>query len=99
MKNSFDINAILTKVSYGDRARPVRDWFVLLAVMAVLVGLSVGWNVWLLRNMEKGGTIGTPETPSAFDTAPIESVRAVFESRAEEEARYENEYRFVDPSR
>jgi hypothetical protein len=67
--------------------------------MTVLVALSIGWNLWLLRSVEKGGTIGDENaTVESFDEAPIESVRAVFEERRAEQLRYRQEYRFVDPS-
>lgn len=89
---------MLQKFSYGDRVHPARDWFRLLVVMTLLIAVSIGWNIWLLRSVEKGGTIGdeTVEVES-FDAAPIESVRAVFEERRAEQLRYRQEYRFVDP--
>jgi hypothetical protein len=99
MKIPFDIRAILRNLSYGDRVRPVRDWFVLLGATAMLIGLSIGWNVWLFQNVERGGFTDPAEAAGAFDPLPIESVRAVFEERRAQEARYEDEYRFVDPSR
>ncbi|MGK2908739.1 MAG: hypothetical protein ACSLE1_02920 [Sphingobium sp.] len=88
----------LKKLGYGDRVRPSRDWFVLLAIACVLVGASIGWNVLLYKTAERGGAIGDERLPEPFDAAPIESVRAVFESRALERAQYEQGPRFVDPS-
>ncbi len=99
MTMPFDMGSLLKKVSYGPRIRPTRDWLAILSVAGTLVVASIGWNLWLLRSVGQGGVIGNQSPPAAFDETPIESVRAVFESRAEEEARYADEYRFVDPSR
>lgn len=98
MKN-IELGPILKKLSYGPRIRPARDWFVLLSITIVLLIASVLWNLWLLKSVEQGGTIGNEAPPPAFDAAPIESVRTLFESRSAEEARFRQEYRFVDPSR
>jgi len=99
MKPSFDFAPLLKKISYGDQVHPARDWFRLLMAMTVLIAVSIGWNVWLLRSVEEGGTIGDESaTIESFDEAPIESVRAVFEGRRSEQLRYRQEYRFVDPS-
>ena len=71
----------------------------MLLVATLLIALSVGWNLWLLRNVEKGGIIGDENIEvDSFDEAPIESVRTVFEEREAEQLRYRQEYRFVDPS-
>lgn len=84
--------------SYGDRPRPLRDWFILVSLGAILLGLSVGWNAWQFVRVTEGQTIGeaVPQTiaPAA---ASLEGVRSVFQNRAAEEARYRTEYRFVDP--
>lgn len=99
MKNLLNLGSVLKKFSYGNAVHPARDWFYLLVVMTVLIALSIGWNVWLLRSVEKGGTIGDESIEvDSFDEAPIESVRAVFEERRAEQLRYRQEYRFVDPS-
>lgn len=100
MKISLNLGPILKKFSYGSHVHPARDWFYLLVVMTVLVAFSIGWNLWLLRSVENGETIGDENTAiESFDEAPIESVRAVFEQRRTEQLRYRQEYRFVDPSR
>ncbi len=99
MKTSLNLAPILKKFSYGNHVHPARDWFYLLVGMTVLVALSIGWNLWLLKSVEKGGIIGDESAVvESFDEAPIESVRAVFEERRAEQLRYRQEYRFVDPS-
>ncbi|MDP3402503.1 MAG: hypothetical protein Q8S35_00915 [bacterium] len=99
MKTSLNLAPILKKFSYGNYVHPARDWFYLLVAMTVLVALSIGWNLWLLKSVEKGGIIGDENAVvESFDEAPIESVRAVFEERRAEQLRYRQEYRFVDPS-
>lgn len=99
MKKSLNIGPLLKRFSYGTRMHPARDWFYLLCAATVLVAVSIAWNVWLLRSVQQGGTIGNETAPEAFDASSIESVRAVFEARKDEEWKYRQEYRFVDPSR
>ena len=99
MKPSLDLAPLLRRFSYGNHVRPARDWFYMLLAATLLIALSVGWNLWLLRNVEKGGIIGDENIEvDSFDEAPIESVRTVFEEREAEQLRYRQEYRFVDPS-
>lgn len=99
MKTSLSFGPLLKKFSYGTRTHPARDWFYILLAATILIALSIAWNIWLLRSVEGGGTIGdeTVEVES-FDESPIESVRALFKAREEEQLRYRQEYRFVDPS-
>lgn len=99
MDISTDLGSLAKRFSYGRRMRPERDWFVLLAVAAVLVLASAAWNLWLFAKVEQGYALDADAVPATFDAAPIESVRAVFEERRAEELRYRQEYRFVDPSR
>lgn len=64
-----------------------------------MVALSVGWNFWLLKSVERGAVIGDPgRQRPGLDERSVEPVRAVFESREQEQGRYREEYRFVDPS-
>jgi len=99
MKLSFNAGAFVKRFSYGNQVHPSRDWFYLLAAALLLVAVSVGWNAWLLQEVERDGTKESDTLTESFDAAPIESVRAVFESRRVEEIRYRTEYQFVDPSR
>lgn len=98
MKLSLDLKTVGKKLSYGDRIQPQRDWFIVLSLATFLIVLSIGWNLWLLRSVEQGRTIGNEQVSTAFDAKPIESVRAVFEARRLEELKYRQQYRFVDPS-
>lgn len=99
MKISLNLGLVLKKFSYGSHVHPARDWLYLLVAMTLFVALSIGWNLWLLRSVEKGQIIGDENTAiESFDETPIESVRAVFEQRRTEQLRYRQEYRFVDPS-
>lgn len=95
--SNFDYKSALAKVSYGDRPRPVRDWFAVLGTFALLVGLSIGWNLWLLRQAEREAETTAAAPAAAFDAAPIESARAVFAERAAQAENYRSGYRFVDP--
>jgi hypothetical protein len=63
----------------------------------MLVTLSLCWNVWLLWRAGQGA--GIRENGEVQGPASVSSVRALFEVRAQEERRYRQEYRFVDPSR
>lgn len=99
MKPSFSLNALHKKFSYGTHTEPARDWFYVLLAASVLVALSIAWNIWLLRSVEAGGTIGDESAVvESFDESSIESVRTLFRAREEEQLRYRQEYRFVDPS-
>jgi hypothetical protein len=100
MKMPFvDVSTAIRKASYGERLRPERDWLLLLAGAGLLLVASIVWNLWLFRSVGEGAVIGAGAAPAAFDATPIQSVRAVFDSRAREEARYAGDLHFVDPSR
>lgn len=98
MKIHFDIKKILQTFGYGERMHPARDWFILLASALMLVIASVAWNIFLLTKVERGEAIGDEMPQTTFEAAPIDKVQEVFESRKEEELRYRQQYRFVDPS-
>lgn len=88
------------KIGYGDRIRPVRDWFALLAACFLLLIASIAWNAWSFYRVTTGDgfTIEAPapSTP-ALDALP--EAREVLETRAAEEERYRSFYQFVDPAR
>lgn len=98
MNTSLNLNSLRKRFSYGSHPRPARDWFAILSVATLLVVLSIGWNLWLLRSVERGGVIGNEAPPPTFDAAPIEAIRALFEARRQKELQYRQEFRFVDPS-
>jgi hypothetical protein len=85
--------------SYGEKLRPQRDWFVLLVVAGVLLAISVAWNLWLFSRVTNGELIGDQQAQTPVHGAKLDAMNALFERRAQEETRYLNEYRFVDPSR
>lgn len=94
------LTSITKRFSYGDRLRPYRDWYLLLAVVFVLALLSVAWNVVIFFRAVDGEIIGTGEVreKEVFDEEAVDRVEAAFTARAEEEARYRGTYQFVDPS-
>ncbi len=90
----------IPKIGYGDRIRPVRDWFVLLAAALILLIASVAWNAWLFYRVTNGEGF-TVEAPAASTPAlnALPKAREVLEIRASEETRYRSFYEFVDPAR
>ena len=92
------LSSILRGFRYGPRLRPVRDWSVLLAIALVLLAAGASFAIWLFVRIERGEALtNAPTSASAFDTTPVEEVRALFSERAAEALRFKNEYRFVDP--
>lgn len=79
---------------------PQRDWLLLLLVALVAILASVAWNVWFFFFALDAQT-AVPNAPAAqtLDTSSINKARALFDTRAAEEARYRGEYRFNDPSK
>ena len=99
MKSSLSFGPLLKRFSYGTRIHPARDWFYVLLAASLFIALSIAWNIWLLRSVEAGGTIGDESVEvESFDESGVESVRALFKERETEQLRYRQEYRFVDPS-
>lgn len=83
----------------GTHPHPVRDWFVMVAVFAVLVGISVGWNMWTyVRTNQEEVLVSTNPHTALFDSAVVEAVQRAFEERTKEAERYRSTYNFVDPS-
>ena len=85
----------------GDaRPHPSRDWLVLLSLFLLLLAVSVAWNVWFFATVLEGEEVVTPGSEeSGGGESALQRANAAFEARAVEEAKYRNEYRFVDPSR
>ena len=95
------VTRLRSLLHFGSHVDPERDWFTLLACVALaLVGIVV-WNVWTFDTVVRGGSIGAQATsaPPVLDSAPLDTVQRVFGARASEEAKYQTgAYRFVDPS-
>jgi hypothetical protein len=67
---------------------------------ALLVGVSIGWSVWTYLSLTRTPVVIEKEVAlPAFDTSAVDAVKKVYEVRGEEARRYEDTYRFVDPSR
>ncbi|MBI4088594.1 hypothetical protein HY415_00680 [Candidatus Kaiserbacteria bacterium] len=95
------IGSFFRQLRTGARQNPTRDWLVLLIFSAIALAGIVAWNVWAFQTVAGGGVIGAPVTgaPQAFNPSSLDTVRAVFESRAAEEAKYRTgAYRYADPS-
>lgn len=95
------IKFLLKRVRGNTRHDSVRDWLTLLIFsVIVLMGIIV-WNAWIFDTVANGGVIGsaTIETQPIFNHATLDSIRAIFASRAAEETKYiTGAYTFVDPS-
>jgi hypothetical protein len=85
------------KLKYGSRIRPVRDWLVLLTGFALFLLASLAWNMWLFSQATSGNKIGTQSSQPAVEIK-LDQVKTLFGSRAAEQTRYIQEYKFVDPS-
>ncbi len=93
------LQKILKKLRLGGHsghADPARDWALLLSLALVVIIASVAWNVWFFFEvLNAQPVVEAPATEEETDT--VAPLRTLFEERAAEEARYRNEYRFVDP--
>lgn len=96
------LHMLLSKLTYGERLKPERDWFVLLWISAGLLVASIGWNAWLYHQIESGAVIGnsTVKPAAVFNKTSVTNVQNIFTDRASEEARYTTgAYNFIDPSK
>ncbi|MGE5540869.1 MAG: hypothetical protein ACM3TU_01115 [Bacillota bacterium] len=85
---------------YGERARPYRDWMVVISVAALLFLASGVWSYFLFREVSAGANLqASPETNALVNVASIETVRTMFDMRAAEQAHYRTDYHFVDPAK
>ncbi|HRH24318.1 MAG TPA: hypothetical protein PK109_01885 [Candidatus Paceibacterota bacterium] len=97
------LTAFLKRFSSHDGTKhldPTRDWLLLLALVIIALIASVVWNAWFFFiALEEESTSQSAPVEATPDTNSVEKAQALFELRAAEEARYRNEYRFIDPSR
>jgi|GEM_PF-1527582 len=91
--------SFLSKLSYGKRLQPARDWFVLVSLALLALGALAVVSVWMyLEGARPTGEGEVPTLTPAFSVDALDKTEALFEKRAEERSRYEAEYLFVDPS-
>ena len=83
------------------RIDPVRDWYVLIAVAAILLIGIISWNVRPIDTATGAGVAGelTTSAPEEFNLASLDTIHAIFSNRATERMKYKTgKYRFADPS-
>jgi len=98
----FNLSGSPESLRYGERLRPVRDWFALLGVLGVLLLLGVGWSAYTYVAVKQGEIIGNaPATEHLpVSRASLQSVEDLFAARAQEAAKYTSgAYTFVDPAK
>ena len=101
MNISNSTGSLLKRLHTGAHIDPMRDWLALLACATIALTGIVVWNIWAFDTIAQGGVIGssTASTPAVLDSPSLNAVRAVFEERAAEEAKYRTGvYRYSDPS-
>ena len=80
--------------------QPVRDWLLVLAVALIALVASVLFNVGFFLDVVSGeNEVQSQAVQETVDTSAVDRVQEVFIERANESARYQGEYQFVDPSR
>ena len=95
------IRSFFKQLRTGVRQNPTRDWLVLLIFSAIALMGIVVWNVWAFQTVTGGGVIGAPavKTSPVFNPSSLDTIRAIFENRVAEEAKYRTGvYRYADPS-
>jgi len=85
--------------SYGERMRPFRDWFILIAIFGAFCTASMVWNLWLFAKITAGETIGVATTTPVQQAPAFDVVEGLFVERGEERTRYIETYLPQDPSR
>ncbi|MEK7604399.1 MAG: hypothetical protein AAB442_01205 [Patescibacteria group bacterium] len=88
----------LRRSSYED---PERGWVILITLAAIVLAGIIIWDIWAFDTVAKGGVIGrrVASTTPAFDSAVIDKIQGIFDTRAAEEAKYiTGAYHFTDPS-
>jgi hypothetical protein len=102
--NLTSLTALKTRISrylrYGDHIRPQRDWLFIMGMGAILFIVSASWSYWIFHRVSAGESLETQAGGApTINAATLESVKAIFDTRSAERAHYQNDYRFVDPSR
>ena len=95
------IGSFFKQLRTGARQNPTRDWLMLLIFSAIALMGIVAWNVWTFQTVAGGGVIGAPaiKTSPVFNSSSLDTIRAIFENRVAEEAKYRTGvYRYADPS-
>jgi hypothetical protein len=85
-------------LEYGEHLRPIRDWLIILGVSSVLFFASLAWNGFVFYRAVQGEAVGGEATAQIITVDEIKSAQETFIKRSIEEAKYEGEYHFVDPS-
>jgi hypothetical protein len=87
-----------TSSSTGKGPQPQRDWVIIATIGLVGLLLSAGWSYWSALTTQPPTTVSVGKGGD-LKTGSLDTVRTIFEKRAAERVRYQNEYHFVDPSR
>lgn len=99
MKKLLDIiKKVFSSFKYGERIAPVRDWFVVIGVLALFLAGSILWNLWLFAKVTGGEVIGTATPQPTQIATPFASIQSIFDARQQVRDKYIQEYRLVDPS-
>lgn len=86
--------------SEAGTTHPQRDWVLLLGVTLILfIALSAWSYLSFLRAVRADESSAVDAAAAATTGTSLEGVRAVFEERAAERARYQTERHFIDPSK
>lgn len=89
----------LLKPQGTKRLNPSRDWMFVLASGLVLIFASMFWNAWFFfAVLTQDKAIEAPALQQEVDASSFQKAQELFQKREAEEARYRNEYRFIDPS-
>lgn len=88
-----------SKLAYGERLRPTRDWFVILAAVALLLIVSAAYSYFIFSQTKEAGNLEGGEVVQATATTTSSDVTGIFTDRERERDNYLHVYRFVDPSR
>ncbi len=102
--NLSSLTALVTKYlrvfRYGERTRPIRDWFVIASLVLILFIGSAGWSFFIFHKTSTGELAGKAvQAPVSVPITSLDTVRGIFENRAAERMHYLSDYHFVDPSR